>query len=98
MKEGRRLREQYYVGRMSAVGRIDRLYPVVDRMMERDDGSVGQDEAEALAGADVVDAAVHHGVLTATEDGILTFGIPSFGSYMAMRSARHRERLRGRAG
>ena len=96
LRAGQLLREEYYVGRMSAVERVEKLYPLVEHMRLQKDGAVERGQAEAIVRGNVVDAAVHHGVLTATEDGVLSFGIPSFGSYMAKRAARHQEFLQSR--
>ena len=91
---GRRSRVEYYLGRMSAVGRADKVYPLVEYMSDRGSEAVTWGKAESIIGSDVVDAAVHHGVLSATEDGVLSFEIPSFRSYMIHRAAMHRELAR----
>ena len=91
LRIGQCAREEYYVGRMSAVGRADKVYPLVEYMSGRESDVVTWSKAESIVGAEIVDAAVHHGVLSATEDGVLSFGIPSFRNYMIRRAAMHRE-------
>ena len=94
LERGGKSREDYYVGRMSAMGRANRLYPLVERMEGSAAQSVTLEEAEAVVGADAVAAAVRHGVMTEGEDGVLSFGIPSFHSYMVRRAAERRQRTR----
>lgn len=92
LERGGKSREDYYVGRMSAMGRANRLYPLVEHMEGGAAQSVTLEQAEAVVGADAVAAAVRHGVMTEGEDGVLSFGIPSFHSYMVRRAAEHRQR------
>ena len=91
LERGRKSREEYYVGRMSAMGRANRLYPLIEHMAGSGAESVTLEEAESVAGADAVDAAVRHGVMTVGEDGVLSFGIPSFHGYLVRRAAKHRQ-------
>ena len=87
---GREAREEHYMSRMAAVGRADKVYPLAEYMANTEKKSVTWEKAESLIGSDVVEAAVHHGVLSVSEDGVLSFGIPSFRSYMIHRAARYR--------
>ena len=87
---GREAREEHYMSRMAAVGRADKVYPLAEYMANTEKNSVTWEKAESLIGSAVVEAAVHHGVLSVSEDGVLSFGIPSFRSYMIHRAARYR--------
>ena len=91
LETGARAREEYYVGRMGAMDDAAKLYPLVEDMATRDAHAVTRPSAESIVGVDVVAAAVRHGVLSSREDGVLTFGIPSFRSYMIRRAAAYRE-------
>ena len=83
------------MGRMDAVGRADKVYPLVEFMSNSKSEFVTWDKAESLIGNDVVESAVHHGVLSAAGNGVLSFGIPSFRSYMIGQADQHREMARG---
>lgn len=91
LKKGCQAREDYYVDRMSAMGKADELYPLAEHMAAYDVEVVPQATAESIVGSDTVDAAVRHGVLSVQEDRLLSFGIPSFRSYMIGRAAAYRE-------
>ena len=90
MRMGRESGVEYYIGRMGAMGRADRLYPLVERMATEDVDAVTFATAETLVGDETVNAAVQRGVLTEGEDGVLSFGIPSFRNYLIHRAAQHR--------
>lgn len=90
LRAGRLSRESYYVGRMAAMGRADRLYPLVERMADGDADAIAFAEAESIVGIEPVDAAVRAGVLAQREDGVLSFAIPSFRRYMVERASAHR--------
>ena len=96
MRMGRESRVEYYIGRMGAMGRADRLYPLVERMAAEDVDAVAFATAEALVGDETVNAAVQRGVMTEGEDSVLSFGIPSFRNYLIHRAAQHRDLSRGR--
>lgn len=89
LQAGRRSREDYYLGRMGAMGRADRLYPLVEHMADADADAVAFAQAESIVGVEAVNAAVHAGVLAEQEDGVLSFDIPSFRSYMVERAIKH---------
>ena len=92
LERGRKSREDYYIGRMGAMGRANRLYPLVERMAGSGAESVTREGAESVVGAEAVNAAVRHGVMTEDEDGVLSFGIPSFHGYMVRRAAAYLDR------
>ena len=94
LRVGEQSRMDYYIGRMGAMRRADKLYPLVDRMNERNAHAIPYAEAESLVGEETVGAAVAHGVLAESEDASLSFGIPSFRNYMIQRAAQHRELTR----
>lgn len=91
LKIGAKSREEYYVGRMGAMGDAAKLYRLVEDMATRNADAVTRPTAESIVGANVVDAAIRHGVLSSQEDGVLSFGIPSFRNYMIRRAAAYRE-------
>lgn len=93
LEAGRSSREDYYLGRLGAMGRADRLYPLVERMADDEVDAVTFAKAEATIGIDAVNAAVQHGVLAEQEDGVLSFDIPSFRGYMVERALKHRARF-----
>ena len=84
---GQQARERYYDGRINAMGgEAYALYPLVEHMDERAVESLPRSEVESVIGKSVADAAIKHGVLAQGEHGLLSFGIPSFHTYMARRA------------
>lgn len=96
LAEGRRLREQFYVNRMAAMRSAERLYPLVEHMASNKLEIVTRAAASDIVGDETVAAAVCHGVMATTEDGVLSFAVPSFRAYMINRASQHREIERGR--
>ena len=93
---GRQSRERYYDGRINAMGgEAYTLYPLVKHMDERAVENLPRSEVETVIDKSVADAAIKHGVLAQGEHGLLSFGIPSFHTYMA-RKAEEYERAVGR--
>ena len=93
---GRQARERYYDGRVDAMGgEAYTLYPLVKHMDERAIESLPRSEVESIIGRPVADAAIQHGVLAKGEHGLLSFGMPSFHTYMA-RQAEEYEKAVGR--
>ena len=93
---GRQSRERYYDGRINAMGgEAYTLYPLVEHMDERAVENLPRSEVETVIDKSVADAAIKHGVLAQGEHGLLSFGIPSFHSYMA-RKAEEYEKAAGR--
>ena len=81
---GRQSRERYYDGRVNAMGgEAYTLYPLVKHMDERAVENLPRSEVESVIDKSVADAAIKHGVLAQGEHGLLSFGIPSFHTYMA---------------
>ena len=88
---GRQAREDYYSGRLMAMrGGAEKLVPLVECMVEREADAIAYDEAESMVGSEVLNAAVQRGVLTQDELGLLSFGIPSFRTYMIRQVQRFR--------
>ena len=84
---GRQSRERYYDGCVNAMGgEAYALYPLVRHMDERAAERLPRSEVESIIGTDVAAAAIQHGVLAKGEHGLLSFGIPSFHSYMARKA------------
>ena len=96
LAEGRRLRERFYVNRMVAMSSAERLYPLVEHMARNQLEIVTRATASDIVGDETVAAAVCHGVMATTEDGVLSFAFPSFRTYMINRASQHREIERGR--
>ena len=97
LKLGRQARVYYYEGRINAMGgEAYTLYPLVKHMDERAVGSLPRGEVESIIGKSVAAAAIKHGVLAKGTHGLLSFGIPSFHTYMA-RKAEEYDKARGRA-
>ena len=96
LAEGRRLRERFYVNRMAAMRSAERLYPLVEHMASNKLKIVTRATASDIVGDETVAAAVCHGVMATTEDGVLSFAVPSFRAYMINRASQHREIERGR--
>ena len=82
LRDGDENRKRYYEMRLAAVKGADRLLPLVGHMTSSKQDAIGQSEAKAIIGGDVVDAAVAHGVLSQSPKGDLSFAIPSFANYM----------------
>ena len=84
MRQGDADRESYYEMRLWAVDEPERLLPLVAHMIHTGRDVVDAASAKAALGdaVPVIDAAVAHGVLTQGPKGDLSFGIPSFASYM----------------
>ena len=93
---GRQARERYYDGRLNAMGgEAYTLYPLVKHMDEWAIENLPRSEVESIIGQGVADAAIQHGVLAKSEHGLLSFGMPSFHTYMA-RKAEDYEKAVGR--
>ena len=84
LRQGDANRRGYYELRLGAVENPARLLPLVAHMLDTGQDVVDPISAKAVLrdDAEVVDAAVAHGVLTQSPRGDLSFGIPSFASYM----------------
>ena len=82
LRGGDESRNRYYEMRLAAVEGADRLLPLVGHMTSSKQDAIGQSEARAIVGDDVVDAAIVHGVLSQSPKGDLSFAIPSFANYM----------------
>ena len=98
LRHGHARRVQYYEARLSAGKSHDPMLAVVAAMERAGATALKQREAErivAQAGyeADAVDKAIAHGSL-ALVGGNVSFGIPSFHSYMQNLLERDRARLR----
>ena len=84
---GQQARERYYDGRVNAMGgEAYTLYPLVKHMDERAVKNLRRSEVESVIGKSVAEAAIKHGALAQGEHGLLSFGIPSFHTYMARKA------------
>ena len=91
LKMGRQARERFYVGRINAIGgEAYTLYPLAEHMANKRLSDLTRPEAESIIGKDTVAASIEHGVLTKGEHGLLSFGVPSFRSYMIREAAAYR--------
>lgn len=94
LRRGRQARDRYYEDRISATGMgAYTFYPLAEHLTNERQTDITRANAEAVIGEDAVDAAVHHGVLTMGEHGLLSFGIPSFHTHMIRKATAYRERL-----
>ena len=90
---GREARDEYYRGRIGAMGAgAYTLYPLVEHMADAQLEDITRPRAESILGKDIVGAAVEHGVLSVDDHGLLSFGIPSFRAYMIRNAAAYRVR------
>ncbi len=93
---GRQARERYYDGRIDAMGgEAYTLYPLVKHMDEQAIENLPRSEVESIIGKGVADGAIRHGVLAKGEHGLLSFGMPSFHTYMAHKAEEY-EKAAGR--
>ena len=97
---GHRARIDYYQGRLNLMRGIKPILALVDIMdrhavdaMAIEDATQALDEAH-FDGTDAIDKAIFHGVLSKDPLGQVSFGIPSFHTYMLeLRAGRHRREV-----
>ena len=96
---GRKARTAFYNRRLNALLDRDAMQPVINAMAAADTNAMTRRQAataieSALAGdgAAAVDSAIAHGVLSADDDGLLRFAIPSLHAYMLEHERRRGER------
>ena len=94
---GREARQAFYNRRLNSLPDRDAMRPIIDAMVAADTNALTRRQAAAAVaaahgddGTAVVDGAIEHGVLSADDRGMLSFGIPSFHEHM-----RDQERHRG---
>ena len=90
---GRKFRENYYEGRLRAVTETSRLYPLVEHLTANNATEISRRAASSIIDNDVIQDAVKHGVLSVDHQGVLSFGIPSFRTYMQELAQRYRQRF-----
>ena len=96
---GDRARTDYYNSRLEVIPhKTPAMLPVIAKMLELDQDAIGKDEAVAAVdalngdGRTIVNAAIAHGVLTFTNDGMPSFGVPSFRTHMVRALEMHAKR------
>ena len=98
---GRKARTAFYNRRLNALLDRDAMQPVINAMaaagtnaMTRRQAATAIESALAGDGAAAVDSAIAHGVLSADDDGLLRFAIPSLHAYMLEHELHRGERQR----
>ena len=98
---GDRARTDYYNSRLEVIPhKTPAMLPVIAKMLELDQDAIGEDEAVAAVdalngeGRTIVNAAIAHGALTLTNDGTVSFGVPSFRTHMVRALEQHQKRRR----
>ena len=91
LAKGRQLRERYYSDRLAAAGVGGGLYPLVEHMAANNAHAITHDAAVGIVGDGVVSAVVQHGVLAKDHHHVLSFGMPSFRSYLIESAKQYRE-------
>ena len=91
---GKESREHYYDDRLRGIAKVNKLHPLVEHMAARDVTAVPLDMASSIIDEETIDNATRHGVLTVDHrDMTLSFGIPSFRTYMVELAQRYRRAL-----
>ena len=95
---GREARQAFYDRRLNSLPDRDAMRPIIDAMVAADTNALTRRQAAVAVaaahggdGVAAVDGAIAHGVLSVDDQGMLSFGIPSFHLYM-----RDQERHRGK--
>ena len=90
---GKKSREKYYDGRLRAVAKISRLYPLVEHLTANNTTVIPLQAASSIIDNGAIEDAVKHGVLSVDYQDVLSFGIPSFQTYMQELAHRYRQRF-----
>ena len=88
LERGAAARVAYYNTCLRAMDDSSSILPLVGHLIDTGADVVSRMDAAAVLGADsraILDDAMRHGVLTQDELGSVSFGIPSFGSYLKQR-------------
>ena len=90
---GKEFRERYYDGRVKAAGKINRLYPLVEHLFANNFTVIARETAASMVDDSTIDSAIQHGVLLIDHQDLLSFGIPSFQTYMQEQAQQYRKTL-----